>query len=324
MLLRVWSDTNTSQCTTPGVRSSLYDTRNRTSGSAAGRSFAHREGTMGMRKCMQILSIMAVAAVGVIGAGCLAGAEEPSITSVVSSAIADHTAGDTADTEQAAADQVDTELTAAGSETSELTAAAADQAGPGSLEMLREAAAGCDLAVAYLGGSSDLSADNDDWWQNWSENDTMASWPFIREIGEENQIGWQGDDIYCIVPVDPGATVRVCELSLGSGDDFELVEGDTIYEWSEGTPFLLRCNVSDIMPDVRIYVRDSSGEHIYSPSLSLEDGQLYVPDSNATEPMEGTSDSESAADTASEDASEATAKDASVYDFTVYDMDVSD
>ena len=166
----------------------------------------------------------------------------------------------------------------------------------GSLDALRAAAEGYALAVAYIGGTYDITAD--DWREAIPQGntipmgDTADQWPFICDIDAENCAGSQGEDIFCIVPTDPQAKVMVRELSLGEGDDFEMVEGDVIYESENGAPFLLRCNVSDIMPDTRIYVTDSNGDHIYSPSLSLEDGQLYVPD----EPEE-----------------------AAVYDFTAYD-----
>ena len=160
----------------------------------------------------------------------------------------------------------------------------------GSLDALRAAAEGFDLAVAYIGETYDITVD--DWREAIPQGNTTDQWSFICDIDAEDCAGSQGDDIFCIVPTDPQAKVTVRELSLGEGEDFEMVEGDLIYESESGAPFLLRCNVSDIMPDTRIYVTDSNGEYIYSPSLSLEDGQLYVPD-----------ESEGAA----------------VYDFTVYE-----
>lgn len=88
-----------------------------------------------------------------------------------------------------------------------------------------------------------------------------------------------GTELYLIIPTDPNGTVTVKEF-FPLAEDNTASEGRTLYSY-QSLPFLLKCNVSEIMPDVIIYITDSNGKTVtWSPGISGEDGHVltYHPD----------------------------------------------
>ena len=52
---------------------------------------------------------------------------------------------------------------------------------------------------------------------------------------------------------------------------------DTIYQQDDGAPFLLKCNVSDIFPEIRMIITDSNGDVFeWSPMISMRDGSVFL------------------------------------------------
>ncbi|MBQ1435497.1 MAG: DUF3298 domain-containing protein [Clostridia bacterium] len=86
-----------------------------------------------------------------------------------------------------------------------------------------------------------------------------------------------GEELYLVIPRDENAEVRVNEWYIDEENDFTGEPGDVLYESQSGTPFLLKCNKSDIMPDALVTVYDSGGETLeWNPSISLMDGHVVT------------------------------------------------
>lgn len=106
----------------------------------------------------------------------------------------------------------------------------------------------------------------------------LLKYPFVEKIPEEARISAEGMEIYCVVPVDPQASISVYEYSVDESNNFEGALGELLYENSAGSPVLLRGNVSDIVPNLCVVIEDSAGNRLeYSPCLSGYDGSLSYP-----------------------------------------------
>ena len=83
-----------------------------------------------------------------------------------------------------------------------------------------------------------------------------------------------GEDVFAIVPTNENASVTVERLEMN--DNGELVPSEILYE-GDGTPFLLRCNVSDIFPNTLVTVTGTDGNTLSaSPFISLRDGSAVM------------------------------------------------
>ena len=98
----------------------------------------------------------------------------------------------------------------------------------------------------------------------------------IADIPPENCIvDCGGYELYLVLPVDENATVSVCEWLLTEENEFAGETGEVYYRSETGAPVLIRCNISDIMPNVVVNIVDSNGDTLqWSPSLSLKDGSV--------------------------------------------------
>ena len=77
-----------------------------------------------------------------------------------------------------------------------------------------------------------------------------------------------GTQLFLVIPKDPEAQVVVTEYDFTSDK-----ETSRIYSSYNGSPFLLKCNYSDVSSDVRISITDNEGVHTtFSPFISLKDG----------------------------------------------------
>lgn len=77
-------------------------------------------------------------------------------------------------------------------------------------------------------------------------------------------------EFYLIIPRYSDMTLRLYR------NDFETSERILIYEDPQCRPFLLQCNVSDIMADVTIELTFQSEVVEFSPYISLESGNVQV------------------------------------------------
>ena len=85
-----------------------------------------------------------------------------------------------------------------------------------------------------------------------------------------------GEEAYVIVPTDPAAQTSLYCCALN--DSGEIVLDDTAFgNAADGSIVLLRCNVSDILPNTLVRIADSNGAVFeFSPFLSLDDGHIHL------------------------------------------------
>ncbi len=124
--------------------------------------------------------------------------------------------------------------------------------------------------ICYMPGGMEYSQTNVALREMFLQSGALDEFGFISEVPEKNYASTSmGTELYLIIPRDPEAHVVVTQYDMDS--DREL---GRIYSSYNGSPFLLRCNYSDISSDVRITVTDNEGVHqTFSPYISLMDGK---------------------------------------------------
>ena len=91
--------------------------------------------------------------------------------------------------------------------------------------------------------------------------------PFLLDIPKENVVGQWGD-LFCIVPLDPNATVAVSK-GCWDYDNFQYVYDDLLYSSDGGEPILLFCNNAGWEPDTELYISGDSGETFWYPQTDV-------------------------------------------------------
>ena len=137
-----------------------------------------------------------------------------------------------------------------------------------SLEALREKMEGTSyaFAVAYIG---DTYEDEKNFTALLGEKtpDLCREYPFLLEIPAENTVDLGYGEIYCIIPADPNATVRIhqaVEVTVGEWE-YAWEYTDLVYESETGGPVLLVCNRLADFSDVQVTITGEDGEIIWSP-----------------------------------------------------------
>ena len=144
--------------------------------------------------------------------------------------------------------------------------------------------AGSMCGVVYLGGftarEDAFIYDRDFWDQAIADSGLAEDYPFLMELPNENIVQTAyGNDVFLIIPLDPGAAVSVLPLNWIEHDvkGYMYTPGEAIYHSYFGQPILLCCNQSDIRPDVMVRIIDSEGKVMeWQPFLSLENGRVDV------------------------------------------------
>ena len=86
-----------------------------------------------------------------------------------------------------------------------------------------------------------------------------------------------GQELYLLLPSDVHGSITISELVYDETTG-EAKEGDVLYSRDDDLrPVLLKCNRSEIMPDVIVRLTDSSGELLeWSPCISGKDGSVVT------------------------------------------------
>lgn len=100
----------------------------------------------------------------------------------------------------------------------------------------------------------------------------LEEFPFL-EIPKENYLPLEGGELYAVIPADADATVTVY-TGVMDETDFTVKAERKLAEFIGGAPVLLKCNVSEIMPNVVLEITENGRKYTYSPSLSGENGKL--------------------------------------------------
>ena len=136
-----------------------------------------------------------------------------------------------------------------------------------SLEVLRGEMAGtsCTFAVAYIGDSYGQGEQDFDVLLNDLAPELCRQWPFVAEIPTEDivDLGW--GEIYCIIPADPEATVRICGAEENTDGYWEY--SHVLYEKAGGAPVLLVCNRNEYYPDTQVIITSAGVETYWCPQL---------------------------------------------------------
>jgi len=125
---------------------------------------------------------------------------------------------------------------------------------------------GAKLGVAYLGCFGETFDDTKEYLKDLG---IYEDYPFVEEMELDDLVVNENNEMYLVVPAGNTETVKIYDGVLNE-DTFELEKGELLGEAIDGKPFLLLCNISEIIPNVII----STGDLEYSPCLSGEDGEL--------------------------------------------------
>ena len=128
-----------------------------------------------------------------------------------------------------------------------------------SIDVLREeiAQAGAMFGVAYIGFYSQAEMRYEEWFES-SAYDLVGWYPFVGEIDENHTIGTKGH-LYCIVGGDFGTSISA-----------KTMDGQVLYEASNGNPVLLFCNRDGegMVSDTTVTVTTADGtEYRWEPRL---------------------------------------------------------
>jgi len=128
-----------------------------------------------------------------------------------------------------------------------------------------------EAAAAFLGYVEGTAADLTAYLQ---EKEITEKYPFLADIDADHTVLLEGGEWYAVVPVN-GVTVEVCEAELNEEVGW-IEKGELVYRADDGKPFFIRCNVSEIVPNVIIDTIAAGGASSYSPQRSMMDGSLFT------------------------------------------------
>ena len=135
------------------------------------------------------------------------------------------------------------------------------------------------LFLGYVDGSAGNLENDRDYYQSvFEDQGYLEDFPFLAEIPNSNFVQTEyGQELYCIIPQDDMATVSVNQWIVNEENDFKGEAGEVLYRSETGSPILLKCNVSEIVPDVEVVIVDNKGNQLqWCPSLSGMDGSVAV------------------------------------------------
>ena len=106
------------------------------------------------------------------------------------------------------------------------------------------------------------------------ERGYMEEYSFIADIPYERYVETDGNEMYCIVPKDKGASVSVTEwIYSPTGGSY----GRVLYKSDAGDPILITCNENSNIPNVKVVIVDSVGNVFeFSPYFNSQMGWLEV------------------------------------------------
>ena len=125
---------------------------------------------------------------------------------------------------------------------------------------------GAKLGVAYLGCFGETFDDTKEYFKDLG---LYEDYPFVEEMELSDLIVNENNEMYLIVPAGNTETVKVYDGILNE-EFYVLEKGELLGEAIGGKPFLLLCNVSEVIPNVIIETDNIE----YIPFVSGENGKL--------------------------------------------------
>ena len=141
-----------------------------------------------------------------------------------------------------------------------------------SLETLRQQVSGeIVIQVAFMGYYQESL---EDVYTQLENKGVFETFPFMKELTNNQMLDYEGDEVYLIVPSNVKAQINIYENDI----DFETginKKGKLIFSVTDGQPVLFSANISDVYSNVIVEVIESDGFTFdYIPSISLKDGTL--------------------------------------------------
>lgn len=137
------------------------------------------------------------------------------------------------------------------------------------------------IFLGYVDGEKYLADDEEYRMQVLRNSGYTEEFDFLTEIPSDRivETDW-GAELYCIYPrrADAVVAVNACGYEESEENGYDLVVGEMLFESRSGAPFLLRCNISDIMYDCQVSIFNPDGTVLtWSPAISLNDGSVILP-----------------------------------------------
>lgn len=131
-------------------------------------------------------------------------------------------------------------------------------------------------AVAYLGYiEGPVGQGYNDWFE---ENGLLDTYPFLSDVSSARIIEQEGGEVYCIIPRNEQLSVTV--LAQNFDYDGNVTAGEELFCSTDSLPFLIRGNISEIVPNTVVNIQYDDGSSIeFSPHLSGENGRLALGES---------------------------------------------
>ena len=127
-------------------------------------------------------------------------------------------------------------------------------------------------AIAFLGSCDGSFSEV----QAYLEDSGMVdAYPILEGLSEDLFLETAGSELYLIVQRED-VDISVYEQGMDP-ETGEMLTGDLRAVFIAPAPFLLRCNISDIIPNILLTLGSTRGEKLeYSPFISLRDGSVSV------------------------------------------------
>ncbi len=138
-------------------------------------------------------------------------------------------------------------------------------------EIVDELNASC--AVAYLGYTEGPLGDGYTGW--FKETQMLDIYPFLEDISSDHIIEQEGGEVYCIIPRNEAVFITVHAQDFDY--DGNVTVGEELFRSMNSEPFLIRGNISEIVPNTVVNIQYEDGSSIeFSPHLSGENGHLAI------------------------------------------------
>lgn len=124
--------------------------------------------------------------------------------------------------------------------------------------------------VAYLGYMDGTFEDVIGYLQ---EQKYYSELSFLKDISLDRFASNDGGELYCVIPASSDVSITVRDVKLDS-EDSSLMAGAKLISISDGSPILIKGNMSEIVPNLLIESVSDEETVIFSPFLSLENGKM--------------------------------------------------
>lgn len=124
------------------------------------------------------------------------------------------------------------------------------------------------LGAAFLGYDQDFKESEE--WKKYLE-----VYPGLESVFEQHYVEYAGSELYAIIPPEKGWKLSIHEFTYNE-DLITGEEGKCLYESEEGEPVILRCNVSEIISNVRVTLSSGDKKEEWMPAISLRDSSLIT------------------------------------------------